>query len=200
MTETPSSGWKVGDEANGYRWNGTSWDRIYKPGQIVNGHVFNGQTWDPLPPTPWWRRTSTLIVAGIIVVSILLLYSAVTNTVRDSSSARNSTASQDRSWAPSGFQYFPGDPSLAYSFSAPESKQGRCGYGDQCAKFAVVSQESCSSGIYVAISVLNAGGTVVDSSNEITGGVAARQVAAVAIPLFDSPGSDFKVTEMNCLG
>lgn len=200
MSDPQGRNYQPGDVVNGFRWTGSAWERVWQPGDIQNGHRFDGYGWIPLPEKKWWQKSWVIILGAVGVIVVAAGVAALFDrggTVAGGGS--QSSSSEDLLWLPRGFQYYEADRSLGFSFSVPEADAADCDYGDKCATLAVVSRDACRGGIFVAISVLDDDGTVVDRSNEITGGVRGGEIAAVAIPLFGDDGTQFRVSEMSCL-
>lgn len=206
MNDQRPSGWNVGDEANGYRWTGTTWERIWKAGDQANGYRFDGTTWQPIPPTPFWQRGSSWVAVGIVILAVVIGLSAVVSQLRGDSRTSTSTGSSNSTrqptaasgaWVPSGFQIAPDDPDLAFSYAGADAAQ--CpSYAESCYKLRVVTNVSCPGGVYVAISQLDNAGNIVGKGNEITGGVRPGEIVLVAVTgLADAPKA--RVSEMSCL-
>jgi len=209
MDAQPPTGEPSGNEVNGYRWTGTDWVRVWKPGDEVNGYRFDGTTWLPIPTAPkqWWRNTNLIVamaVGVVIVVFLGIVGIAAIAGPRSSTSASPPTsrasvpAAPSTDWVPTGFVAWPDDPNLAFTTSGADGAQCPV-YADSCYKFRIASNQTCPGGIYVSISQLDAQKNVVGSGNEITGGVLRGDVVLVAVPGLTADAPSARLSELNCL-
>lgn len=108
------------------------------------------------------------------------------------------TEADNKPWYPKGFEEWNLDSNMAYKYAINKGGDP-CGYSAcRYGKYEVISQDGCPSGIYAEMNFMDAGGTVVDWSNDTVSYLEPMQKALLTFVSYSAPGGTIRLTEINC--
>ncbi len=97
-------------------------------------------------------------------------------------------------WYPDGYSEWSGDSSIAWKWV----NGSYCNLGDSCWIVKIVLDESCPGGVYGELNILDGGGTVIDYTNDLTGGLSIGSEARLEFDTYDSNAASGRLTELTC--
>ena len=149
-----------------------------------------------LPDIAGWLEGPNGKLFGTIALLVLLggLVMRCSSSMRTVEPVSTPPAKPDNTWIPSGFTRW--DEGLAFRWG--EQGDGPGCIGDQtCFRVEIVPKVGCDS-LYVAVSLLDAGGRNIGYTNDSTQGVRAGEMAVLTLGTHEEAMQTMRISEIVC--
>ena len=151
----------------------------------------------PKPRMKIWKIILIVIFSLWALGTIVEIVNPSSSTSTTISSAKESIATYDDSWIPTGFTGYATDDNLAWRWGT--KSETNCTYSSgSCWSIIVITKEGCPSGIYGEIAILDKSDVQIDYTNDTTTLVPADTKAKMTFDTFNEEAESARLSQLSC--